>query len=93
MTRRPLAIDGWSRDAESDFVGGLLIGTGVTAAGVGADLAVEGVGAGSEQGRILNRVVAVGTYTLNDLSREGLGQLDVMQNRLLDGLVRVVSWR
>jgi hypothetical protein len=73
--------------------GGLLIGTGATAAGVGTDVAVEGVGAGTEQGRTLNCVVAVGTYTLNDLSRKGLGQLDVMQNRLLDGLVRVVSWR
>jgi hypothetical protein len=38
-------------------------------------------------------VVAVGTYTLNDLSRKGLAQLDVMQKRLLDGLVKVASWR
>ena len=46
------------------------------------------------RGRILNRVVvAVGTYNRNDPSRKGLAQLDVMQNRLLDGLVKVASWR
>jgi hypothetical protein len=36
---------------------------------------------------------AVGSYTFNDLSRKDLAQLDVMLHRLLDGLVKVASWR
>jgi hypothetical protein len=38
-------------------------------------------------------VVAVGTYTSNDLSRKGLAPLDVMLHRLLDSLPEDPSWR